>query len=345
MGDIKLTKLFQILLAMIALMQLACTKTAKGAVMPNVCTVVNSPAFDGCTALTMTPSVCGFPPRPCVNISYNIPSYFIEVLNNPGETYFSGYGSTSSQLAASLDMMPTVVEEDNGAYSFQAHSLTIPFVMPTYATLPCGGAPVENYCFGAMSEHIATHWRTGLGDRLQPNYLAWLAAPKACLLAGAGSSVTGGTMPAPYPHGPMCSFSREGVTSYPPASQMACNGWGTFYPRYQTVTSSDQTTASLQIAARFKSLANSVFNAMPSGGLEMMQMIYPTKTACFTEGQNVGFLRGMLVNEAGNLMTPLKRNYLYAIWRRTSCRVDAYHSATTPMTIQAIRAACAGFQG
>ena len=74
-------------------------------------------------------------------------------------------------------------------------------------------------------------------------------------------------------------------------------------------------------------------------------MIYPTKTMCFTEGQNVGFLRGMLVNEAGNLTVPLKRNYLYAIWRRTSCTVDIDNSATTPLTIQALKAACAGVGG
>lgn len=289
----------------------------------------------------MTPTTCGYPPRPCVHISYYVPSYFIEVVGNPSETYFNALPAASSQLANVNDRMPAGTEEDSGSFSYHAHSLVVPFVSSVFNAMPCGGTPTELYCLGGMSEHLGQHWKTGEADAMQPQFLLWSASPKVCLLTGAASSATGGSPPSGYPNYPTCSFNRSGVSRYGPSLEPACNGWGVFYPRYQTTTSSDQTTASLMIAARFKSLSSEVFNSMPSGGAEKYQMIYPQPTFCFNQGQNIGLLQSRGVNEVGrSLNARFSKNYLHAIWRQVSCTKEIGYSVTTPLTVSAIESAC-----
>ena len=309
------------------------------ALSPNICSVVNTPQFNSCLQLSIKTITCGFPPRPCVSISYYVPSYYIEVVSNPGETYFKDLPSVYSQLSSARSVTPTGAEEDNGSFSYEAHSLPIPFVSTVFSAMPCGGTPTELYCLGAMSEHLGRNWKTGEADSLQPQFLLWSTAPKPCLLAGAATSISGGSPPSGYPHYPMCSFDRSAISRFPPSVEPACNGWGVFYPRYQTTVSSDQTTASLMIAARFKSLSSEIFNSMPSGGAEKYQMIYPQPTACFMQGQNIAALRLKAVNEISRGIVPSK-NYLYAIWRRVSCIKEISYAVSTPLTVTAIQAAC-----
>ena len=324
---------FPLLLCLVA-------NAAFAAASPDICTVVNTHQFSSCLELSVKPSSCGYPPRPCVHISYYVPSYFIEVVANPAETYFGSLPAASSQLAAVHDRLPVGTEGDHGAFSFHSHSLTIPFVSVAFQAMPCGGVPNERLCFGAMSEHLGKQWKTGSADLLQPQYLLWAGSPKSCLLTGAAQSVSGGTPSSGYPHFDSCSIDRSGLQRYGPSLEPACNGWGTFYPRYQTAVSSDQTTAALLIAARFKSLSSEIFNAMPSGGNEKYQMIYPQATACFRQGENIAALRVKGTNEIGRLSTAFNKNYLFAIWRHTQCTKDVYHQISTPLTVSAIKTAC-----
>ena len=185
--------------------------------------------------------------------------------------------------------------------------------------LPCGNSPLELFCFGGMSEHLGQHWKTGEADSLQPMHLAFSAAPKPCLITGAVQSAVGGSIPSPYPNIGGCSFDRSWLGIYPPSPELACNGWGVFYPRYGTVTNSDQTTAAMQIAARMKSLSSQVFFSMPSGGSEKYQMHIPQTTSCFRQGQNVGGLRLKGINEYGRITNPTSKNYLFSMWKKVSC--------------------------
>ena len=306
---------------------------------PNICTVVNTPQFTSCLDLSIKPSTCGFPPRPCVHLAYYVPSYYIEVVANPAETYFAALPAAASQLASINDRLPVGTEEDHGSYSYHAHSLTVPSVS-VFNALPCGGVPIETACLGAMSEHLGRKWKTGEADAWQPQHLLWVASPKSCLVSGAATSAAGGSPPSGYPHYPSCSFDRSSVARYGPSLEPACNGWGVFYPRNQTTVASDQTTAALMIAARFKSLSSEVFNSMPSGGDEKYQMIYPQPTLCFRQGENIARLRLKMVNEAGRGINTFSKNYLFAIWRKVQCTKDIYHKLSTPLTVSAIKTAC-----
>ena len=313
--------------------------------MPNVCTAIGSSQFNSCFDLSMSPTTCGWPPRPCVRISYYLPSYFVEVVSNPGETFFKELPFASMQLSALTDRIPFGAQEDNGSYSFHSHTLAAPFVSIPANILPCGGSPVETMCLGAMSEHLGRKWKTGEADSLQPLHLAFSAAPKACLITGAVQSAVGGSVPSPYPNmRGGCSFDRSWLDIYPPSAELACNGWGVFYPRYGTVTNSDQTTAATMIAARMKSLSSQVFSAMPSGGQEKYQMLVPQATSCFRQGQNVGLLRLKGINEYGRIAAPNSNNYLFSMWRKVSCTKEIAYMATTPLIVAATQAACKAFK-
>lgn len=310
---------------------------------PHVCTIVNTPIFQSCLKLEIAPDMCGWPiPRPCARISYYVPETFIEVVSNSKETFFSDFPGVQTQLTTLKSDLPFGTEDDNGSFSFHAHTITVPYVTIPFSLLPCGGAPIPQFCFGAMSEHLGSLWKTGDADRLQPNYLAWAISPKACLLKGAVSSLSGGSTPSNYQGYGMCSMDRSYLTKFPPTNQPVCTGWGIFFPRYGTVTNSDQTTASLMVALRMKSLGTEVFQSVRSDADEQWQMVYPQASSCFREGQNVGILQGLGVNELGRLTSGKLKNYLYTTWKRVSCTRDLPYVPEVYAGVELMGAVCKG---
>ena len=312
--------------------------------LPNICTVAKAAAFNSCVDLKTKLAFCGnIIPRPCVHFSYYVPQYFIEVSSNPKESLFSLLPGVMTQLVLSKSFLPFGAEDDGGAYSFHAHTINVPFTMMGFAGMPCGGMQMDNMCFTAMSEHLGMNWKTGLGDAWQPQWLAWGLAPKACLMKGAITSALGGSRATGYPaHSAMCSFDRSWITKYPPSNQAVCNGWGIIFPRYGTVINSDQTTASLVIASRIRSLGSEVFQSLPTSSDEKWQMIYPSASACFREGENVGILRAKAVNESGRIWNGKIKNYLYVVWKRVHCIRDVPFLATTYAWKSILQSACRG---
>ncbi len=199
------------------------TPTAAGA-MPNMCSVVNTPAFRSCMDLQVRQMVCGPIPHPCAAISYYVPETYIEVVTNPTETSFHGLPGVRQQLAGVKDVAPFAVEDDRGAYGFHAHALPIPYSSAGLNLLPCANLPPERTCFTAMSEHLGQGWRTGQPDLQQPQFLAWSAVPKACLMAGAVQSLGAGAPPSGYPSTPACSTDRGSTSRYPPSNHPVCTG-------------------------------------------------------------------------------------------------------------------------
>jgi hypothetical protein len=291
---------------------------------PNACTVVKSRHFNSCFDFKVKSDICGsWPfPRPCARISYYVPYTFIETVSNTKETFFKGLPGALAQLATTKEMAPFGAEGDHNSYSLHSHITNVPLVNLAFAHLPCGGKPVENFCFTAMSEHLGKNWRTGLADKYQPRFLAWSAVPKACLIKGAVSSAYGSPSPPNGANSAKCSIDHSWIPTYPPSSKEVCNGWGITFPRYGTYNGADQTTASLMIASRLKSLGGEVFKSVPSFGGEKWQMIYPQSSSCFNEGQNIGVLRVKQVNELGRILNGKIKNYLYVIWRPVTCKVD-----------------------
>ena len=312
--------------------------------LPTVCSIINSPMFDSCLQFTMVPTTCGYPPRPCVNFSYYVPQFYIEVVSNPGESFFTALPGANHQLSSLTDRLPFAAVDDSGAFSFHAHTINVPFVSASFNFLPCRGAPTELTCFGAMSEHLGRHWKSGEADLSQPLFLAWSAAPKACLVAGAAMSLAGGSYPTGYPTYPSCSTDHSSMTTFPPSNQPVCTGWGIHFPRYGTVTNADQTTASLVIASRIKSLGSEVFQAVPSSANEKWQMIHPQPSARFREGENVALLRFKQVAELGRLQRIEQKNYLYVVWKHVSCTKEMAYAATAQAGLQAMRLACGGLE-
>ena len=311
---------------------------------PSVCSVVKTPSFKSCLGLSVTPSMCGWPiPRPCAHFSYNVPQYYIEVTGSK-ETFFKGLPGVEVQLGTTTEPIPFTSENDEGAYSYHAHTINVPFAAWGFNQLPCGGAQWDRFCFSSMSEHLGSLWKTGEADLLQPAYLAWSLSPKACLIKGALSSVTGESRPSGYPNVGMCSFDRSWMKRFPPSGAPVCSGWGINFPRYGTVTSSDQTTASLVIASRMRSLGSEVFQSVPANGGEKWQMIYPQSSSCFQEGQNVGLLRMKRVSDMGRLWSGKFKNYLYVVWKRVSCTRDIPWIPATHAWLAALQGACSGLK-
>ncbi len=311
---------------------------------PTVCSVVKTPAFDACMSLNVSMSVCGYPPRACAHFNYFVPQYYIEVVRNPGDSYFTGLPGAAMQLGGVADRAPFGSEDDTeSSFSFHGHTLIVPFIS-TLKSLPCDGIPEEMTCLSGMSEHLGQLWKTGSADATQPQFLAWSAAPKACLLAGAATSISGGSYPTGYPSSGGCSADRSSMDSFPPSSQPVCTGWGVHFPRYGTVTNADQVTASLVIASRMRSLSSEVFQTIPTSANEKWQMIHPQSSTCFAEGQNIAFLRANGVNEIGRLSSLESRNYLYVVWKHVSCTKDVPYVASIYAALAAIRAACQGLE-
>lgn len=321
---------------------------SKASAFPNVCSVVKTKEFKSCLDFNVSGTLCGWPvPRPCARISYWVPETFVEVHPNPGETYFKDLPGARFQLSTIKNVVPFGVEADLDTQSYHSHVLSVPLTTIPFSLLPCGGARLPKMCFDAMSEHVGNHWATGQGDLLQPLFLAWSASPKACLMAGALSSATGGSgTRMRVPDSPMCSVPLPSIAkylTYQPSTHPACNGWGTFYPRYGTYSGPASLTGSLMIASRMRSLATEVFRSTPSNPDEKWQMITPQSSSCFREGQNMGVLElGKSVQEIGRLRGGGTKGHLFVLWKQVSCKqewpaVPAFYAA-----IEAMSAVCRG---
>lgn len=312
--------------------------------IPNVCTLVKSSQFRSLLDFQYSNDVCGWPfPRPCVRFSYYVPRYFIEVVKSAKETYFNGLPGVEAQKALITPEAPVGVDDDMGSYSAHAHVIRVPFTALAFGGLPCGGGSQDLFCFTAMSEHLGPSWRTGTPDMWHPHFLAWSAAPKACLIKGAVTSATGNILGATGADSSSCSFSRAWLPRYPPSTYPVCTGWGIHFPRTGTATSSDNTTASLMIASRIKSLATEVFQGLQGPADEKWQMVYPQMSFGFREGQNTAILRGKLVSELGRLRGR-PNNFLYAIWQKQTCKRDMPWVVTAEIWLQGLKLACEGLR-
>ncbi len=313
------------------------------AAIPNVCTVASTPAFTSCLELNIGGCTCGYPPRPCAAISYYVPQTFIEVWPEARTSYFSAMPGAALQLAKVLPK-PFGTEADNDTQSFQARTIAVPLAALTFQTMPAGGTRMEKLCFDGMSEHFSPHWDTGKSDMTQPLFLASGISPKACILVGAATSVTGGVGGGtPAPDSPMCSFNMPKLDMYPPSTHPACNGWGVFYPRYGTYDGPASMTGALMVADRIKSLSSEVLHSMPNSPDEKWQMIYPQSSSCFREGQNVGILETVKnARETMRLMNGKLKGYLLVIWSKTMACKDLPQAARAKAAALAIPAACGG---
>ena len=141
----------------------------------------------------------------------------------------------------------------------------------------------------------------------------------------------------------MCGFPIPNLGVLPPSSHPACNGWGTFYPRYGTYTGPASMTGALMIASRIKSLNAEVLRTMPSGIDEKWQMIYPQSSSCFREGQNVGLLETVKnARETMRLANGKMKGYLFVIWNKTTACKEMPTAAQAVAASLAIPAACGG---
>ncbi len=313
---------------------------------PNVCDVVMQPAFSSCLQYQVGSCVCpGTPPRPCASFTYYVPDTFIEVAGEAGSTKFHGLPGVDTQLSELANIKLPYGTEGGDFAAFQARTVAVPFSRTIFESMPCFSGLSETSCFGAMSEHLGSNWSTGAPDLGQPSHLLWVSNPKACLLVGAARSLAGGGETSFSTGSAMCSVSRDGLTQYPLSAHSACNGWGVFYPRVGMYDGPSQTTSALMVASRMKSLSAEVFQSASASLDEKWQMILPSGSQCFREGQNVGFLESAsLVNDRGRLQGRLK-DYLFVVWRRVSCCKDFSDIPTAAAALSSISAACQGRGG
>lgn len=312
------------------------------AAIPNVCTVAKSPAFSSCLELVVSGCTCGYPPHPCALISYYVPQTFIEVWPEAKASYFTALPGAAAQLAKVVPR-PFGAEGDDDTQSFQARTIAVPLASLVFETMPAGGTRNEKMCFDGMSEDFGDHWNTGKGDLLQPLFLAWSAAPKACLLKGAATSLTGEGGSGFSGDSATCSFAIPKTGMLPPSSHSACNGWGTFYPRYGTYTGPASMAGALMIASRIKSLSSEVLHTMPSGPDEKWQMVYPQSSSCFREGQNLGLLETVKnARETMRLANGKLKGYLFVVWKRTTACKELPTAVQAQAASLAIPAACGG---
>ncbi|MGE3263101.1 MAG: type IV secretory system conjugative DNA transfer family protein [Bacteriovoracia bacterium] len=312
--------------------------------IPNVCSVASSPAFSSCLELAVGGCTCGYPPHPCALISYYVPQTFIEVWPEAKTSYFTAIPGAAAQLSK-VTPMPFGAEADDDTQSFQARTIAVPFASMTFKLMPAGGTRNEKMCFDGMSEDFGSHWNTGKGDLTQPLFLAWSLSPKACLLAGAATSISGTPGSSYSSDSAMCGTPMPNIGVLPPSSHPACNGWGTFYPRYGTYTGPASMAGALMIASRIKSLSAEVLHTMPSGPDEKWQMIYPQSSSCFREGQNIGLLETIKNSrETMRLASGKLKGYLFVIWNRTTACKEMPTAVQAQAAALAIPAACAGAQ-
>ncbi|MBX3032900.1 MAG: type IV secretion system DNA-binding domain-containing protein [Bdellovibrionaceae bacterium] len=315
-----------------------------GAMVPNVCTVASSPAFSSCLELNIGGCTCGWPPHPCASISYYVPQSFIEVWPEPRTSYFGAIPGAGLQLMKIIPR-PYGAEGDEDTQSFQARAIAVPLAGLVFQTMPAGGTRMEKMCFDAMSEHFGSHWDTGKADLLQPTFLAWSAVPKACLLKGAATSVSGDGGSDFASDSAMCSFPMPKLDVFPPSKHPVCNGWGVFFPRYGTYAGPASMTGALMIASRIKSLSTEVMRTMPASPDEKWQMIYPQSSSCFREGQNVGILETVKnARETMRLANGKLKGYLFVVWKRTWACKEMPTALQAKAAALAIPAACGGMK-
>ena len=319
---------------------------ASASAFPNICDVVKQPAFSSCMEYQVSSCTCpGYPPRPCAHFSYYVPDTFIEVTGEPGSTKFYGLPGVEYQLSSLSGVKLPYGTEGGDFAAFQARTLAVPLASTVFESMPCSSGIQDTTCFGAMSEHLGSKWSTGSADLRQPSFLAWAANPKACLLYGAARSLAGGGEASFGGGNASCSVSKEWLTQYPPSAHSACNGWGIFYPRVGMYDGPSQTTAALMIAARMKSLSTEVFHSASSSPDEKWQMILPSSSQCFREGQNAAFLETpFLVNDRDRVRGRLK-DYLFVTWRRVSCCKDYTDVPVASAVLAGMQAACQGLGG
>ena len=313
---------------------------------PNACTIIKSPHFLSNLDFSVKGTTCGsWVPRPCARISYRVPETYIEIVGNPGETFFKSLPIVQTQLKSleSKNLLPYGTEAYGGSYFYQAHTIDVPFTYIPYSLLPCGGTTFGGMCLTAQSEHLGDLWKTGKADLWQPTYLAWMASPKACLIKGAAMSVIGSGSPFSRNGSRVCSFSRTWMKKYPPSTYPICTGWGIHFPRTGSVQTVDQTTASLVIASRIKSLGSEVFLSVPNRANEVWSMVYPTSSRTFREGHNIAMTRANLVNDLGRITKGIRKNYLYTTWRKVSCKVDWPWVPFYKGMIGVMQSTCGGF--
>jgi hypothetical protein len=312
---------------------------------PNVCDVVKTPGFSSCLQYSVSTCMCGWPSHPCAHVSYFVPDTFIEVVNEKGATAFRDLPGAAAQLESVQKKGLPYGTEGNDFASFDSHTLPVPLTSLVGEALPCDESTPETTCFGAMSEHLGMSWSTGLPDAKQPNHLLWALNPKACLLLGAAQSIAGGE--AIESRGQAsCSVNREALTLFPPSSHSACTGWGVFYPRVGQYDGPSQTTAALMIAARMKSLSTEVFQSASASVSEKWQMIKPSASQCFREGQNVLLTEKVaFATDWGRLAGGGFKTYLFTTWRRVSCCKEYTSVATGAAALAGLQVACQGLGG
>ncbi|MBS1983556.1 MAG: type IV secretion system DNA-binding domain-containing protein [Bdellovibrionales bacterium] len=331
------------LLAQAACLLLALVGTASHA-FPSVCSVVKSAEFTSCLGLKVGACMCGWPtPRPCAKFSYYVPQTFVEVMPDSGSTHFGALPGAAAQMASvSGGLIPYGTEGDIDTQSFHSHTVAVPFASIPFALLPCGGTRIERSCFDGMSEHVGSSWSSGSGDLLQPQFLAWAASPKACLLKGALMSSTGGEL-SYSPETPACSVPLGVLPKFPPSQHSACNGWGIFYPRTGVYNGGSQTAGALMVASRMKSLSSELFRSTPASTDELWQMVSPQSSSCFKEGQNVGLLETVKgVREERRLLGGKLRGYLFTVWSKVSCCRDLAEVPKVMAALGVLIGACAG---
>ncbi len=310
--------------------------------IPNVCHVASSSAFSSCLDLNIGACTCGFPPHPCASISYYVPQTFIEVWPEPKTSYFSAIPGASLQLSK-ITPRPYGAEADNDTQSYQARTIAVPLASLVFQSMPARGTRMEKMCFDGMSEHFGEHWDTGKSDMLQPTFLAWGTAPKACLMKGAISSGNAGTLGAS--DSAICSFPLPKIDMFPPSPHPVCNGWGVFFPRYGTYSGPASMTGALMIASRIKSLSVEVIKSMPQSPDEKWQMIYPQTSSCFREGENISILESIKnARETSRLTNGKLKGYLFVVWKRTSTCKEMPSAVQAQAAALAIPAACKGMK-
>ena len=177
---------------------------------------------------------------------------------------------------------------------------------------------------------------------MQPNFLAWSLAPKACLVKGAATSLTG------EPNSPSLSASLScssaiGLPRFPPSTHSACNGWGVFYPRMGVYQGGSQTAGALMVASRMRSISQEVMHASSGSADEFWQMISPQSSSCFREGQNVGALESVKnVHEVKRLLGGGLKGHLFSVWEKVSCCRDLSQPATDQAALGLFQGACQG---
>lgn len=325
-----------------AMVGLTLLLTSSTFAFPNICDVIATSDSDSCMDLSVSACMCGFPPRPCAQISYYLPETFVEVSPEPKSSHFSDLPGAAAQLA-STSSSAVGTESDYSVHSNHAHTIAVPFLSAVENALSCRGGISDKFCFDGMSEHLGSAWQTGAPDLTQPVFQSSAASPKACLLAGAASSAAPQSIEVNRPAAPTCSVPMPWIPTYPISAHAPCNGWGVFFPRSGSVHGASTTVAALMVASRIKSLSTDVFQSTSRSKDEKWQMIRPQASKCFREGENIGRLElEKNVREEKRIPSMRWKNYLFSTWKRHSCCRDLGEVPVVYAAVEIIKETCRG---